>query len=223
MQEFYGLITKLYHEGKTDKQIGEVVGVSHSHIRDIRRFKLNLSGQREIKREERHKLIKELYDQGYNDTQISRILGISNSAVQWNRKNKMRLDTLHIERTYETQEDRIRGYMIRNIKGASKRRGIEFDLDYRDLTLVDKCPLLDIPLKCMTEKGFNDNDRATVDRIDNSRGYVKGNVWIISRLANAMKNEASLDQLEFFSKKVLEMIENHRALGGITDSESLDP
>jgi hypothetical protein len=34
-----------------------------------------------------------------------------------------------------------------------------------------------------------------MDRIDNSRGYVKGNVIIVSQLANRIKTSATPDQI----------------------------
>ena len=69
-------------------------------------------------------------------------------------------------------------------------------------------------------KEINHRSSATVDRIDNSKGYIKGNVMVISRLANAMKNEASFEELEIFSKNIITLTDyykNQGALGSITD------
>jgi len=35
-----------------------------------------------------------------------------------------------------------------------------------------------------------------LDRIDNNKGYIKDNVWVISRKANTIKNNASLEELK---------------------------
>lgn len=163
---------------------------------------------------------------GETDASIAKQTGYSSSLINHYRRKIMGLEPNWIKRVYSTQDDKIKGYMLRNLRYNAKRRGIAFNLEIKDLILPTQCPLLGLPLLYnsfdTTAKTFNDNAWATVDRIDNSLGYVKGNVWIISRLANTMKNEASLDQLKLFADNILKTIETHRALGNVTDSKSLD-
>lgn len=124
------------------------------------------------------------------------------------------------ENVYLTQYDRIRGYMIRNTKFMSGRRNIYFDLKYTDFEIPEYCPILGLKLTYMSESNGNDPSHASLDRIDNNLGYVKGNVFVISRLANAMKNSASFDQLDLFCvnmKKLIDYKRNQGALGSITD------
>ena len=102
------------------------------------------------------------------------------------------------ENTYDSEYDRIRGYIIRNSKYCAKRRGIHFDLKYTDFELPEYCPILGMKLEYGAGHDGNAPSHATLDRIDNSQGYVPGNVKVVSRLANAMKNEASFDQLQTF-------------------------
>ena len=42
----------------------------------------------------------------------------------------------------------------------------------------------------------------SLDRIDPNKGYVKGNVQVISRLANIMKSNASPEELRAFANWV---------------------
>jgi hypothetical protein len=42
----------------------------------------------------------------------------------------------------------------------------------------------------------------TLDRIDNAKGYVKGNVCVISKKANTMKNNATPEEVRKLSEYV---------------------
>lgn len=135
-------------------------------------------------------------------------------------RNFYALEHKMFEHTYESDYDRIRGYMIRNSKFMAKRRNIYFDLKYTDFDLPEYCPFLNIKLTYLKESNGNSPHHASLDRIDNSKGYIKGNVIVISRLANAMKNESNLEQLEIFCKnglKLTQYYKNYGTLGNITD------
>lgn len=130
------------------------------------------------------------------------------------------------ETVYKSESDRIKGYIIRNSKFTAKRRNIHFDLTYNDFEIPKYCPILNIKLTYLTESNGNDPSHSSLDRIDNSKGYVKGNVIIISRLANAMKNAANFEQLKLFSlniNKLINYYENQGALGSITDLFEFEP
>jgi DNA-binding CsgD family transcriptional regulator len=216
-------VKELLDQGYGDKKIGEMLGCSHSHIKHIRVYHLGVVSLRDQRKKEKSEIIKNLYDQGLNDAQIGEATGFSHSTVQYHRKNLLNLDAYFEEKTYGSEYDRVRGYIIRNVKFSAKRRDIEFSICYRDFDLPEYCPLLGVKLTYRGDGDFNGNDRATLDRIDNSKGYIPGNVWVLSRLANTMKNEATNEQLHIFCQNILSMLENQRARGGITDSESLDP
>lgn len=165
--------------------------------------------------------IAELNKLGLTDGEIGRQLGIRGNHVNWYRTKHLQLPPNWIKRLYDTEEDKLKGYIIRGIKSSAKRRNIHFDLDYTDLILPTTCPILGIQLDYKNFLGgteFNSDNYATVDRFDNTKGYIKGNVWIISRLANNMKNKADLDELHLFCTSMLNHIETHRALGNVTDS-----
>lgn len=94
--------------------------------------------------------------------------------------------------------------ILRSLKHRAKKKGMEFNLTKEDIAIPEYCPILGIKLESHVGEGVGARfDSPSVDRIDNSLGYTKGNVWIISRLANAMKSEANPEQLIKFAKWVI--------------------
>ncbi len=71
-----------------------------------------------------------------------------------------------------------------------KRAGWEFEIEFQDIPWVTKCPILGIKLDYNGKGTFYDNT-ASFDRIDTTKGYIKGNVAIISWKANKMKASGS--------------------------------
>lgn len=87
-------------------------------------------------------------------------------------------------------------YMIGRIKYRAKKRGIAFDIAAEDLALPKECPVLGIPLVIGWGQGFRTHPGSpSVDRFDNSKGYVRGNVRVVSNRANILKNDASLGEM----------------------------
>ena len=89
-------------------------------------------------------------------------------------------------------------------KENSKRGGHEFNLEKSDIVTPIHCPYLGIELSYNKKDGKLDN-YCSIDRIDSTKGYVKGNVQVISHLANTMKSSATTEELITFSKNVLKM------------------
>jgi hypothetical protein len=80
--------------------------------------------------------------------------------------------------------------VLNRIRNKCKIEGIDFNLDIEDLNFPDLCPALGIKII----KGMGDN-AATVDRIKPNLGYTKGNIQIISKLANQIKSSATYAQI----------------------------
>jgi predicted nucleic acid-binding Zn-ribbon protein len=89
--------------------------------------------------------------------------------------------------------------MHQRAKVRAKERGIEFNLDISDINIPDICPILGLDLNVNSGKSGAYPNSPSLDRIDNSKGYVKGNVRVISQQANAMKHCASSSQLHLFA------------------------
>lgn len=124
------------------------------------------------------------------------------------KQNKKTLDRYHNfseeqivgRRKYERkrlQETDLRTLLLKSAKHRSTKYDQIFDLTLDDIIIPDVCPVFGTPFERKTLFG------ASLDRIDNSRGYCRGNVQVISRLANTMKNSATQEQLEKFAYWIL--------------------
>lgn len=62
--------------------------------------------------------------------------------------------------------------------------------------LPTKCPIFNVPLMVLKENNKMRHPQSpSLDRIDPNKGYVKGNVRIISWRANELKGNASLEEI----------------------------
>ncbi len=92
--------------------------------------------------------------------------------------------------------------MLQDAKTRAKRRGLEFSLTALDIVIPEFCPVLGIPL--IWGIGKPHAGSPSLDRIDNSKGYTKENSIVVSRRANTLKNDATLEELrtiaDFYEK-----------------------
>lgn len=84
--------------------------------------------------------------------------------------------------------------LLWNAKSRAKKLGFDFNLTIDDIDIPLVCPLLHIELR--SGDGTIVDTSPSLDRINSKKGYVKGNVWVISHKANTMKSDATLGELE---------------------------
>lgn len=84
-------------------------------------------------------------------------------------------------------------------KARAKAHGVPFDIDIEDVIVPDRCPVFGFEWR----SGSNDTV-PSLDKIVPEKGYVKGNIVVVSMRANRMKSEASIEDLrklaDFYSK-----------------------
>lgn len=121
-------------------------------------------------------------------------------------KNRCTVDPGYHSKIKEVATQNMRKYRAerpKNVivavkKAYCKKHGIPFDLTVDDFEIPEYCPLLGI--KLVRNIGSAKDDSPELDRIVPSKGYVKGNVWIISRKANRIKYTASIDEIKLLIK-----------------------
>lgn len=81
-----------------------------------------------------------------------------------------------------------------NAKKRDRKTGVpvEFTIERADLVWPTHCPILGLELDWYADT--RQENSPSFDRVDSSKGYVKGNVQIISWRANRIKNDGSADE-----------------------------
>jgi hypothetical protein len=81
--------------------------------------------------------------------------------------------------------------MYTRIKTKAKKYQIPFNLEKSDIIIPECCPVFNVPFVVGEKSPWN----PSLDRIDPTKGYVKGNVVVISVRANSIKNDATPAEL----------------------------
>jgi hypothetical protein len=91
-------------------------------------------------------------------------------------------------------------YMWLKCRNRARAAGIPFTIKVSDIVIPTHCPLLGVAL--VRGKGQVSRYSPTLDKKIPKLGYVPGNVWVISHKANAMKQDASLEELELLVRNL---------------------
>lgn len=115
---------------------------------------------------------------------------------QWRADNPEKWEAQK-KRHGASRADRYRAdpafYLWRTARIRARATGQPFDIDPADLVVPTHCPITGDAIDVLTS---NYQTGASVDRVINDLGYVKGNVRIISRKANRLKGDATIETLE---------------------------
>ena len=87
-----------------------------------------------------------------------------------------------------------RDIMRQNARARAREAGVPFTIGVEDIVIPTHCPILGIPLFRTKGRGGGDNS-PSLDRIEPERGYVPGNVIVISNRANRLKSDATVKEL----------------------------
>ncbi len=103
-------------------------------------------------------------------------------------------------------------FIWRRTKISAKNRGLDFNLEPSDIRIPAVCPVYGMPLVIADKRGDERigphlENVATIDRVDPARGYVKGNVQIVSFKANRLKSDCTPEHF----RKMIANVEAHLA------------
>lgn len=110
------------------------------------------------------------------------------------RNKKYRDGTL-----YKRDKENPHKYLWRIARKRAEKYNIDFTISPEDIIMPDVCPILGTEMYVGAKKLENS---MSLDRVNNLKGYVKGNVVCISRKANIMKSNLTLEDLKILENYI---------------------
>lgn len=121
------------------------------------------------------------------------------------RTIRIKADPKFREYINKLKSDNLKKNFAAGMWRAAKRRahikGLDFNIEISDIVIPEICPILEVPLALGTKNNYEYTP--SLDRIDNSKGYIKGNIMVVSKKANSMKNSATPTELQTFCTNIL--------------------
>lgn len=160
--------------------------------------------------------VKELLASGKSYSEVARQLGVSRQRVHqiaikhdlekiWKEKEPSQ----YAVKKYEFmlgpdlyQECRLR---FSRKKQNCKHTRHEFTIEFEDLFWPTHCPILGIELDYYGISGRKEENSVSFDRVDSTKGYIPGNVEIISWRANRIKNDGTSEE----HRKIADYLDRH--------------
>lgn len=109
----------------------------------------------------------------------------------YNRKNYPK----NKERTKNWYKINPEKRLFLSAKQRAETSKLDFNIELSDIIIPEFCPVLGIKLDKYRENN-NKNNSPSLDKIDPSKGYIKGNICVISWRANWLKNNGSKEEFE---------------------------
>jgi hypothetical protein len=137
----------------------------------------------------------------------------SNKLYRENNKEKIKLyrennkekeaerKKLYYENNKESEKERCKLWrennkeklLLQHARRRASKKNLPFSIVEEDITIPDVCPVLGIPL--FSGDGHMIDNSPNLDRIIPEKGYVAGNIRVISQRANRIKSNATVEEL----------------------------
>ena len=132
------------------------------------------------------------------------------------REKKNKRDWNKLERTRHPERLRLRRLryelshqersLVRRARKRAKDRGTQFSITEHDIVIPKICPIIGIPI--FKGKGKICANSPSLDEIIPGKGYIPGNIQVISMKANSMKSNATVGELKLFARWVSDIYGN---------------
>jgi len=112
-----------------------------------------------------------------------------------------------------TQRHYVNGlspHILTVCKGHAVRRGIPVEISFEDVVDIwtqqnGLCKYSGVPLTYRPHQRASGENTASLDRIDSSKGYVKGNIQFVHKRISFMKNDMTEDVFIEWCRKVFSL------------------
>lgn len=88
--------------------------------------------------------------------------------------------------------------LFQKARQRARRKSVEFTILYDEVTWPTHCPVLGVKLDYSvgTKNRRSFGSSPSLDRMVPAKGYVRGNVYVISHRANMIKSNATAEELQ---------------------------
>lgn len=90
-------------------------------------------------------------------------------------------------------------------RARARKKNIEFDITPDDIVIPEYCPLLGITLNTNVDDCGMRDYSPSLDRINPHKGYMKGNIWVISYRANTIKSNAHPKEIMLLAENLIRL------------------
>jgi hypothetical protein len=97
-------------------------------------------------------------------------------------------------------------FLLYSVQQRAKQKSIPCTLTLDDIVIPKYCPVLGIELRMNYDGKCGDDNSPSVDRMRPELGYVKGNIFIISKRANTIKSFGTIAE----HQKVIDYMEKYK-------------
>jgi hypothetical protein len=137
----------------------------------------------------------------YRENNKEKILEKEKLYYENNKEKIIESRKLYYENNKEKVLERSRLYnennkekeLLRYARRRARKKDLPFSIVEEDIKIPDVCPVLGIPL--FSGEGHAIDNSPNIDRIIPEKGYVAGNIRVISFRANRIKSNATVEEL----------------------------
>lgn len=150
--------------------------------------------------------------------------------ASWKRANaEKRREKIMAASNAKRQRDPM-ATILSGARHRAKLKGLEFTITRADVPVPERCPVLGIAMRSKLGEGSSRCERDTspsIDRIDSTKGYVPGNVIVVSGRANRIKTNATVAELiavaDFYKRLTSDQGRQGAGGGPVSQGQRLPP